>query len=219
MHTSLMSISVGAILLPAAYHFMEDTEGDIETSATQSGHILLMSHGVRTRIVSASLHLSTCNYGAGVHRATLQCGHSIPSASPYLNHFLQSIPHTLYSSSGRTSICITTVTTSKVNPCRCKFELQCQKRLRYSNTRENVLRRRFLNRSVAQTWAWAIGLKKNYFLPPTNRNWLSTSVPRIPALKRMNHIRAQQSDLLLPVWYHWLAKIHSWATCLATQLF
>lgn len=46
MHTSLMSISVGAILLPAAYHFMEDDKKNIETSASQSKHILLMSHGV-----------------------------------------------------------------------------------------------------------------------------------------------------------------------------
>ncbi|KAF5359185.1 hypothetical protein D9756_003437 [Leucocoprinus leucothites] len=46
MHTSLMSISVGAILLPAAYHFMEDDKKNIETSASQSKHILLMSHGL-----------------------------------------------------------------------------------------------------------------------------------------------------------------------------
>lgn len=52
-----MSISVGAILLPAAYHFMESTESNIETSAAQNENILRMSHGVRTRTVTVTLHL------------------------------------------------------------------------------------------------------------------------------------------------------------------
>jgi len=57
MNTSLMSISVGAILLPAAYHFMEGAESNIETSAVQNENILRMSHGVRTRAVTVTLQL------------------------------------------------------------------------------------------------------------------------------------------------------------------
>jgi hypothetical protein len=42
-----MSISVGAILLPAAFHFtLEDTGAD--TAAAQGKYILHMSHGVCT---------------------------------------------------------------------------------------------------------------------------------------------------------------------------
>ncbi|KXN84724.1 Vacuolar calcium ion transporter [Leucoagaricus sp. SymC.cos] len=47
MHCSLMSISVGAILLPAAYHFtLEDRRGDKDTPVPQGRNILHMSHGI-----------------------------------------------------------------------------------------------------------------------------------------------------------------------------
>lgn len=46
IHSSLLSISVGAVLLPAAYHF--SISGDSEAaSIDQRVDILQMSHGVR----------------------------------------------------------------------------------------------------------------------------------------------------------------------------
>ncbi|KIM80472.1 hypothetical protein PILCRDRAFT_822575 [Piloderma croceum F 1598] len=45
IHSSLLSISVGALLLPAAYHFAI-TSGDEETAQQQHKNILNMSHGV-----------------------------------------------------------------------------------------------------------------------------------------------------------------------------
>lgn len=46
IHTSLLSISVGVLLLPAAYHFALDDDGDQPTFAAQRKHILKMSYGV-----------------------------------------------------------------------------------------------------------------------------------------------------------------------------
>lgn len=46
IHTSLLSISVGVLLLPAAYHFALDDDGGEYTLAAQKKHILNMSHGV-----------------------------------------------------------------------------------------------------------------------------------------------------------------------------
>ncbi|KAF7970620.1 hypothetical protein HWV62_23549 [Athelia sp. TMB] len=45
IHSSLLSISVGALLLPAAYHFAISTTKD-ETTETQKIDILKMSHGL-----------------------------------------------------------------------------------------------------------------------------------------------------------------------------
>ncbi|KAI6125085.1 hypothetical protein EDD16DRAFT_1474674 [Pisolithus croceorrhizus] len=45
VHTSLLSISVGVLLLPAAYHFALDDDGDQQTFAAQKDHILKMSYG------------------------------------------------------------------------------------------------------------------------------------------------------------------------------
>jgi hypothetical protein len=45
MHSSLLTISVGALLLPAVYHFaIGGSSGDV--SATEKNRILHMSHGV-----------------------------------------------------------------------------------------------------------------------------------------------------------------------------
>lgn len=48
IHTSLLSISVGVLLLPAAYHFALDDDGDQYTLAAQKENILKMSYGVST---------------------------------------------------------------------------------------------------------------------------------------------------------------------------
>ncbi|KAF8149896.1 Sodium/calcium exchanger protein-domain-containing protein [Crassisporium funariophilum] len=45
IHSSLLSLSVGAVLLPAAYHFTLSSEGSASTSI-QKQNILHMSHGV-----------------------------------------------------------------------------------------------------------------------------------------------------------------------------
>lgn len=45
IHSSLLSISVGALLLPAAYHFALNNNKD-ETGPQQKLDILKMSHGV-----------------------------------------------------------------------------------------------------------------------------------------------------------------------------
>ncbi|KAG8213129.1 hypothetical protein J3R82DRAFT_11532, partial [Butyriboletus roseoflavus] len=45
IHSSLLSISVGALLLPAAYHFALSGAQD-SSSAEQKKDILRMSHGV-----------------------------------------------------------------------------------------------------------------------------------------------------------------------------
>ena len=44
IHSSLLSLSVGAVLLPAAYHFALDA--DQFPSEVQKQNILHMSHGV-----------------------------------------------------------------------------------------------------------------------------------------------------------------------------
>ncbi|KAI5998865.1 hypothetical protein EDD15DRAFT_214484 [Pisolithus albus] len=48
VHTSLLSISVGVLLLPAAYHFALDDDGDQYILAAQKENILKMSYGVST---------------------------------------------------------------------------------------------------------------------------------------------------------------------------
>lgn len=45
IHSSLLSLSVGALLLPAAYHFAVGTSHD-ENAQTQKTDILRMSYGV-----------------------------------------------------------------------------------------------------------------------------------------------------------------------------
>lgn len=45
IHSSLLSLSVGAVLLPAAYHFTLGNPGDAPFEA-QKKDILHMSHGV-----------------------------------------------------------------------------------------------------------------------------------------------------------------------------
>jgi Ca2+:H+ antiporter len=45
IHSSLLSISVGALLLPAAYHFALSSN-DEETAQQQKKNLLSMSHGV-----------------------------------------------------------------------------------------------------------------------------------------------------------------------------
>ena len=45
IHSSLLSLSVGAVLLPAAYHFALD-DADQVPSQIQKENILHMSHGV-----------------------------------------------------------------------------------------------------------------------------------------------------------------------------
>ncbi|KAI6042503.1 hypothetical protein EDC04DRAFT_959647 [Pisolithus marmoratus] len=56
VHTSLLSISVGVLLLPAAYHFALDDDGGEYTLAAQKKHILKMSHGVS--IVLMTIYLA-----------------------------------------------------------------------------------------------------------------------------------------------------------------
>lgn len=46
VHSSLLSISVGAVLLPAAYHFALNSEHNTTSPALQKRSILHMSHGV-----------------------------------------------------------------------------------------------------------------------------------------------------------------------------
>jgi Ca2+:H+ antiporter len=46
VHSSLLSISVGAVLLPAAYHFALSGEADLITFDSQKLGILRMSRGV-----------------------------------------------------------------------------------------------------------------------------------------------------------------------------
>lgn len=46
VHSSLLSISVGAVLLPAAYHFSLSGGADV-IPESQTKNILRMSHGVR----------------------------------------------------------------------------------------------------------------------------------------------------------------------------
>ena len=46
IHSSLLSLSVGAVLLPAAYHFTL-VDADQVPSEVQKQNILHMSHGVR----------------------------------------------------------------------------------------------------------------------------------------------------------------------------
>jgi Ca2+:H+ antiporter len=46
IHSSLLSLSVGAVLLPAAYHFALDDDADHVPSEVQKQNILHMSHGV-----------------------------------------------------------------------------------------------------------------------------------------------------------------------------
>ena len=45
IHSSLLNISVGAVLMPAAYHFSLSWRADT-TSTDQKSAILKMSHGV-----------------------------------------------------------------------------------------------------------------------------------------------------------------------------
>lgn len=159
--------------------------------------------------------LTTHNHGAGIHCAALQWGLSFPSAFPGLSHLPQSILRILYSNSGRTNTCITTATINRVSPCHCKFELQFPRRPRYQSARENVLRNRLvLNLSVVQTRTWAPHLNRSCCLPPTKHNLLSITIPRIVVPERM---KFQLCNSPLPKGCHWLAKIHPWATCLATQ--
>jgi len=46
IHSSLLSLSVGAVLMPAAYHFTLGSEPNT-SSEVQKQNILHMSHGVR----------------------------------------------------------------------------------------------------------------------------------------------------------------------------
>ncbi|KAJ3574178.1 hypothetical protein NP233_g1936 [Leucocoprinus birnbaumii] len=96
MHTSLMSISVGAILLPAAYHFMED-KGNAETSAVQGKHILQMSHAVAIvllLIYSAYLifqlwshkHLYHDRHNKQSERLPVQVRVGVPKSARILRH-------------------------------------------------------------------------------------------------------------------------------------
>jgi len=81
MSTSLLSISVGAVLLPAAYHFMEGTESNIETSVAQNENILRMSHGVRTRTVAVTFQLQLIMVQVSIVLL-------FSKVSPFLLHFL-----------------------------------------------------------------------------------------------------------------------------------
>lgn len=49
IHSSLLSLSVGAVLLPAAYHFTLGSPGDASFE-TQKQNILHMSHGVSDQV-------------------------------------------------------------------------------------------------------------------------------------------------------------------------
>ena len=51
IHSSLLSLSVGAVLLPAAYHFALD-DADQVPSEVQKQNILHMSHGVWSSLIS-----------------------------------------------------------------------------------------------------------------------------------------------------------------------
>ena len=54
IHSSLLSLSVGAVLLPAAYHFALD-DADQVPSEVQKQNILHMSHGVWSLIPSLGI--------------------------------------------------------------------------------------------------------------------------------------------------------------------
>jgi len=62
IHSSLLSISVGVLLLPAAYHFvLDDTVGQ-SSYAEQKRSILKMSHGVSIIWNDGMLDLTTSRY-------------------------------------------------------------------------------------------------------------------------------------------------------------
>lgn len=50
IHSSLLSISVGAVLIPVAYHFTLSGDAGGTTSDSQKHNLLKMSHGVSRRV-------------------------------------------------------------------------------------------------------------------------------------------------------------------------
>ncbi|KAF9565267.1 hypothetical protein CPC08DRAFT_720617 [Agrocybe pediades] len=111
VHSSLLSLSVGAVLLPAAYHFTLGDKSDTSFD-TQKKNILHMSHGdvLKVSIVLLSIYFAYLLFQLWSHTHLYNDQHNKKSnrlsavfREKRANHKQRHRSHTIYTASGSTS--------------------------------------------------------------------------------------------------------------------
>jgi len=130
IHSSLLSLSVGAILLPAAYHFTLGNESSASFE-TQKRNILHMSHGVSWTFFCLLTTANSATFQVSIvllfSRPIFFCISSFPDA-PYDFQFMSRICCSNY---GRTPICTKIASTRRAIACRPSWKRSvCDERRR-----------------------------------------------------------------------------------------